>query len=410
MLFLSPVIPSGGGNGLAMRTGFLLDAYSRHFDIDLAVVPVAGTNAQLTNFVSARALRTRIFEPRLNTHFRLVSGLHNLRARLEAFREYGQPSLAAGVTEAVAEELNSWIGTSNYSLVHVSRLYLASLAGPLLRRRVGNARFILDCDEDDARAQQSIGAMYRRNGHLLQSAWAMSEASAYDRMGETSFPQFDRILVASNSEARSLARKAGRERIMVMPNVAPVVSHARSRRVQANNQTILFVGTLGYAPNADAVMWFTSRVWPRLRFVSKCVRFVIAGRDPPDWMLRLGRQPGIVVAGSVPDVAPLYRKAALAVVPLRAGGGTRIKLLEAAAWGVPSVSTTFGATGIDFRPGVDVVLADSEAGFARACRTLLTEPHQAGRIAGNALGRVRRDYDRGRWASRVGQIALELLA
>ncbi|THD66229.1 MAG: glycosyltransferase [Bradyrhizobium sp.] len=409
MLFLSPVFPSEGGNGLAMRTGFLLDAYSRHFEIDLAVVPVAGTNTQPTSFVQTRTLRTRILEPQLNTHFRLLSGLHDFHARLEAFREYGQPSLAAALTEAVGEALNTWIGNKTYSLVHVSRLYLAPLAG-LLRQHIGRARFILDCDEDDALTHRSIGAMYRRKGDLLQSAWAMSEASAYDRMAQKLFPQFDSVLVASNGEARSLAHKADPGRITVVPNVAPIVSRARSWRTRACNPTMLFVGTLGYAPNADAVMWLTSRVWPRLRIASKNVRLVIAGRDPPDWMVRLGRQPGIVVAGSVPDVAPLYREASLAVVPLRAGGGTRIKLLEAAAWGVPAVSTSFGATGLGLRPGVDVVLADSEAGFARACISLLTEPYQAGRIANNARTRVRRDYDPGRWAARVGKLALEFLA
>jgi glycosyltransferase involved in cell wall biosynthesis len=127
-------------------------------------------------------------------------------------------------------------------------------------------------------------------------------------------------------------------------------------------------------------------------------------------MVRLGRQSGIVVKDSVSDIAPLYREAALAIVPLRAGGGTRIKLLEAAAHGVPSVSTTFGATGLGLRPGVDVVLADSEAGFARACMSLLKEPRYADRIADNARGRVRREYDPGRWATRVGKLALELLA
>ena len=409
MLFLSPVFPSEGGNGLAMRTGFLLDAYSRHFEIDLAVVPVAGTNTQPTSFVQTRTLRTRIIEPQLNTHFRLLSSLHDFQARLEAFREYGQPSLAAALTEAVGEALNTWIGTKTYSLVHVSRLYLAPLAG-LLRQHIGRARFILDCDEDDALTHRSIGAMYRRKGDLLQSAWAMSEASAYDRMALKFFPQFDSILVASNGEARSLAHKADPERITVVPNVAPIVSQARSWCTRARNPTMLFVGTLSYAPNADAVMWLTSRVWPRLRIASKNVRLVIAGRDPPDWMVRLGRQPGIVVAGSVPDVAPFYREASLAVVPLRAGGGTRIKLLEASAWGVPSVSTSFAATGLDLRPGIDVVLANSEAGFARACISLLTEPHRAGRIANNARTRVRRDYDPGRWAARVGKLALEFPA
>ena len=141
--------------------------------------------------------------------------------------------------------------------------------------------------------------------------------------------------------------------------------------------------------------------------MSTRIRFVIVGRDPSERIRRLGRQPGILVTGRVPSVAPFYRAADVAIAPLWAGGGTRIKLLEAACYGVPMVATTFGASGLEFRPGRDILLADTEGQFANACRILLTEPAHAQHIASNAQLRVRRYHDPERWAIRVGQLALE---
>ena len=111
------------------------------------------------------------------------------------------------------------------------------------------------------------------------------------------------------------------------------------------------------------------------------VRFVIAGSGAPREVMNLARQPGIVVAGGFDDVAPLYRRAALAVVPIRAGGGTRIKLLESAKHGVPVVATRFGAAGTGLRSGQELLLADTERDFAAACARLLTDGRLASRLA-----------------------------
>src|ERR1700710_1907821 len=115
MLFVSPVVPSESGNGLAMRTGFLLDAYARHFDIDVVIVPVAATDIELTEFVCSRAVRTKVILPRTDTHFRLLSGLMDGQARLKAFAGFGRPSIAAGITEEVQRELATWAGSTRYS-------------------------------------------------------------------------------------------------------------------------------------------------------------------------------------------------------------------------------------------------------------------------------------------------------
>ncbi|MBR0963347.1 glycosyltransferase [Bradyrhizobium diazoefficiens] len=410
LLFISPVMPAEEGNGLAMRVGFFLEAYSRHFDIDLVVVPVAGQAAEVTSFVTARCVRHVIIAPRAGSHFGLVARLRDPQARLDAFRHYGQPSLAAGITEPILEELRSWIGAARYAVVHLSRLYLAALSRAVGSRSDGT-RLILDCDENDIATQQSIGLMHRRRGSVLQAEWASCEADAFRTLARQSLAQFDVLFAASRGDCASLACEAGHERVLVVPNVVTAQARRRAVAVRQRARTVLFVGTLGYEPNADAVEWFVSRVWPGLvRGLPDGLRLVIAGGGASARLGRLSTRRGILVTGPVPEIAPLYAGAALAIAPLRAGGGTRIKLLEAAAHGVPSVSTRLGAAGLRFRNGRDILLADGAEQFGAACHAILTEGALARRIADNARNRVRSDYDRARWAGVVGNFAIQMAA
>ncbi len=168
---------------------------------------------------------------------------------------------------------------------------------------------------------------------------------------------------------------------------------------------------MGYLPNIDAALWFAKRVWPRLRAaVPFPLRFVIAGQGAPREVRDLARRTGIVVVGGFPDAASLYRRAALAVVPIRAGGGTRIKLLESAKYRVPVVATRFGAAGTGFRSGQELLLADNERDFADCCARLLTDGRLASRLVVQALRKVRRDYDARaiaeRLLDRIGAIAI----
>jgi glycosyltransferase involved in cell wall biosynthesis len=191
-----------------------------------------------------------------------------------------------------------------------------------------------------------------------------------------------------------LKHRAGDTAIAVIPNVAPASPAGMTRpRMREGRRDILFVGNMGYLPNIDAAMWFATRIWPRLRpalpFPS---RFVIAGNGAPREVVQLGRRPGIALAGPFEDAGRLYHRAALAVVPIRAGGGTRIKLLESAAHEVPIVATRIGAEGTGFRSGRELLLADNEQDFASSCARLLTDSKLASRLVAGARGKVRRDY------------------
>jgi glycosyltransferase involved in cell wall biosynthesis len=405
LLFLSPIVPADRGNGLALRGGFFLDAYSRDFDIDLAVFQIMPAKGEITGFHRARVRRVEIFpRPAADTHFTLVSAVKDPSARLAAFRRYGRPSLASFVGPIARQSLEEWVGNTRYDLVHVARLYLAALAEPWIAAWP-RPRVVIDCDEDDVEAHRRMAAMERRRSRHQMAAWAEAEADAFARMAQQMLRPFDMAFAASAIEAKSISARGGQA--VVVPNVASTAARQAPRR--RTPATILFVGAMGYPPNDDAARWFLARIWPRLRrSVAFPLRFVLVGANPSAALIRLGRRRDVLVTGAVTDVAPFYSSARLAVVPIRAGGGTRIKLLEAAARGIPIVSTTLGAEGTSFRNGHELLLADHEEAFARACGRLLRQPAFAQQLAARARRRVERDYSAARWALRVGRLMADL--
>ena len=394
-LFIAPIMPSDRGNGLAMRTGFLLDTYAKRFAIDLAIVPVAGGATTLTPFVKARVRRAVVLPAVApDTHFTLIGSVADAKARLAAFRQYGRPSITARLSDELERALLGFSGETSYRLVHVSRLYLASLAAAWMHARGGPPHLVLDCDEDDVSAYRRFALLHRKWGRAPRADWAEAEADAFMALGRRYLPRFDLLLAASAGEARLLEDRAGDAAIAVIPNVAPSSAAGMPRpQMREGRREILFVGNMGYLPNIDAAMWFATRIWPRLRSAlpfPSC--FVIAGNGAPREVMQLGRRPGIALVGPFENPGRLYRRAALAVVPIRAGGGTRIKLLESATHGVPIVATRIGAEGTGFRSGQELLLADNEQDFASSCARLLNDTKLASRLVAGARRKVRRDY------------------
>jgi len=159
---------------------------------------------------------------------------------------------------------------------------------------------------------------------------------------------------------------------------------------------ILTMGTLHYPPNADGVRWFAKEVFPLVRQQVPQATLTILGKNPPADLLQLQEQYSgvITVAGYVPDLIPYLEKAAIMVVAVRAGGGMRVRILEAFARGVPVVTTTVGLEGIEGRPGVDVLVADSPADFADAVTRLLKDEGLQADLAvsGRQLAEERYDW------------------
>jgi glycosyltransferase involved in cell wall biosynthesis len=164
---------------------------------------------------------------------------------------------------------------------------------------------------------------------------------------------------------------------------------------------------MGYLPNADSAVTFCERILPRIRAEVPAVEVAIVGNHPGDEVLALGRLPGVEVTGFVPDVAPWFRSAAVVVVPIRFGGGTRIKILEALRFRRAVVATPAGAAGLDPEPGQHLLVAETDEDFAAQVVALLRDParRRALGTAGEEWARRTFSWDRigDRLLSVVGQ-------
>ena len=166
---------------------------------------------------------------------------------------------------------------------------------------------------------------------------------------------------------------------------------------------MLFIGRMDYHANIDAALYFVKNIWPLIHARRPELRLVIAGAQPAPAIVAL-REQGITVTGTVADVRPFYRSALVSVVPLRVGGGTRLKVLEAMAAGTPVVSTTLGAEGLAVTLGKDILLADTPQAFADAVVSLQADSEQWRELATNARQLVQARYD---W-SVIGDVLFRL--
>jgi glycosyltransferase involved in cell wall biosynthesis len=161
--------------------------------------------------------------------------------------------------------------------------------------------------------------------------------------------------------------------VWVIPNGADLPPRTLAPLQADPEPVLLFVGSMCYGPNIDAVGFFARCVLPLIRQEIPDVKFLIVGRDPEASVWQLHNGTSVIVTGFVPEVVEYYRRAAAVVAPIRFGGGTRIKILEAMAHRKPVVSTGVGAEGLDVQSGKHLLLADSPGDFAKACTRLLRD-------------------------------------
>jgi glycosyltransferase involved in cell wall biosynthesis len=241
--------------------------------------------------------------------------------------------------------------------------------------------------------QARMGATDLANRRPLGGLYSTLQAARLRRYEGQVVSRADAVAAVSTADAAAL-RVVGRpRRLAVVPNGVDTAA-LRRRDGDGDGRSVLFTGTMDYRPNVDAAAWFVGRVWDLVRARVPEARFRVVGRAPTSAVRALADRPGVEVTGEVADVGPFFAEASAYVAPLRIGGGSRLKLLEACAHGVPIVSTSLGAEGIDLVPGRDALVADDPAAFAEAVVGLLRDPapRRALAAAGRALVESRYDW------------------
>ena len=213
----------------------------------------------------------------------------------------------------------------------------------------------------------------------------------------------DRVLFCSAAEVA----QSGLANAEAVTNTYPRPTRPLGRRHVGDPPTIMFQGTFDYAPNVDAAEWLVGEIAPRIRAVVPGARVRLVGRTTPG-LDRLDHPPEATVVGRVPAMEPELARADLAVVPLRFGSGTRLKLLESFAHRIPVVSTTMGAEGLDVLDGVHLLLADDPDAMATACERLLTDLDLRQRIVDAAEQRYLERYESSVARERVRRLATEV--
>lgn len=389
LLYVTPVMPRPTGNGLAMRAAMALAALSRSFSVELFVVPVAGAAEAPSEFVLRRTARVHRLdlEHYLDPHFALISRVKDPLLRRAAERHYPKPNLSRFCTSESAQRLYEWSSWPSLAAVHVMRLYLAPFVEPFLRLKGGDRpACVLDLDDDEVRTRRRLAELHRSHGNREAAEQEEEEGARYAAAAGQYLRAFDCVTVCSATDADRLERDYADARFSIVPNGYELIEPARPRAPSSDGPLrLLFVGALDYFPNADAVRYLCTEVHAALRSLSdREVEIDIVGSGGAEMALGTRFSSGVVFHGHVPSVAPFYAATDVAIAPIRAGGGTRIKILEAFAHRVPVVSTSMGMEGLNVLDGEHLLVANGAEALARACLAVKAAPSLADAVTRTA--------------------------
>jgi glycosyltransferase involved in cell wall biosynthesis len=204
------------------------------------------------------------------------------------------------------------------------------------------------------------------------------------------WPQFDTRYAVNEAERQEIQQRAGHGRTILVENGTN--PELWLPELRPDTDRIVFFGMLGYYPNTDAVLYFWSAIWPRLRQRHPALRMIVAGSAPTTELRALAREPGIILVEQPPDIRAVAAQASVSVVPLRIGSGTRLKILDAMALGLPVVSTSLGCDGLAVADGEHLLVRDDPEAFADAVSQLLADVTLWRRLRENGRALVAERY------------------
>lgn len=254
-----------------------------------------------------------------------------------------------------------------FDVVHLDSIHMAGYLA-LIRRHWLKATITLDWHNIESEAMDRFAA---NTSSLARRWYARYTAGQLRTVEDEMLATLDGHVVCSQRECELLMQRNARARIALVENGVDTSSFRPFNG--AVTERLIFVGQMSYAPNVEAVVWFFKEIWPVLREHMQALSLSIVGADPGPTVRALGSHAGINVTGTVPDVRSYYEGALAAIVPLRSGAGTRLKILEAMAAGVPVISTSLGAEGLEVEDKIHLLIADDVPAWTDALEWVADE-------------------------------------
>ncbi len=357
-LFVTSFLPYPTGGGSAMRASIALEVLSSHFSV-IVVHP------------EVWASREGIFHDDW------------VRAHSAAFFRI-QPHRVQDIRPLVEDFLTGEPGGAQLDVVYAFRQVVAPLAINCFNAAGSRPRVtILDLDDDECARNEQFAPLHEAAGEAAVAAKIRAEIPKMNLFRTVLMPRFNHLLLASEEDCKTLRSRHQAHSFVHVPN-AVRAAESPAAGVNRDPRSILFVGSLDYLPNEDAVAFFARSILPLIREQDDRMTFRIVGVGQSESIVAVRSLPGVNLIGAVPDLAPEYASAGMLVVPLRAGSGTRIKILEAFQHRTPVVSTAKGAEGLAVTNGEHLLIADTPEEFAAACLRLSTDDDLCRRLSDNA--------------------------
>ena len=387
ILFLSQVLPYPLDAGPKVRSYYVLRHLARRHAVTLATFvrssdsPAAQAHVQtlVTRLVPCPIKRSAWREATAIGRSALT-GEPVLIARDRA------PEMSAMLSQLASE--------TSFDAIHADQLWMAPFAlaaGARLSDDHHKPRLVLDQHNAMYLIPSRLAAVAANP--VMRVGWRR-EARQMARYEARVCQTFDRVVTVTDSDRQALNQLYPHSR---RPDftVIPICIDAQSitHRQRPDAPGMLFLGGMHWPPNADAARWFAQAILPIIHTGEPRARFLAVGRQPPESLLMPELASFVDAPGYVDEVELYWAGAQVFVVPLLAGGGMRVKILDAWAQGLPIVSTTIGAEGLAYRAGENILIADAPDEFARAVLSILHDPDLARRLAVAGRSTVDQYYD-----------------
>ncbi|HTP11627.1 MAG TPA: glycosyltransferase [Anaerolineae bacterium] len=381
ILFLTPQYPYPPHKGTTLRNYNLIVGLAARHEIDLLSFADASPAASPLDRLCRRIATTPIphrpnWRRALDT---ILSPWPDMGLRL-----WSSP---------FQHQLGAWLNDGAYDVIQVEGLELARYAlilprcsdregsGPLIVFDDHNAEYLLQ-----KRMAAAEVAAHGWNAGAVYSSIQWRKLRSFERRV---CRQSDRVVCVSEADAIALQQIDPNLKAHVIPNGVDTDFYQREKVMPLDlpPHSLVFTGTMDFRPNVDALLWFAQAVLPLIKQQLPDVHLYIVGQRPHARLDVLRADPSITITGAVDDTRPYITAADVYIVPLRMGGGTRLKLLEALSLQAPVVSSTLGAEGFEVRSGEQLVLADEPADFAQSIEEVIAD-----RTRARSLGTAGRSF------------------
>ncbi len=312
-------------------------------------------------------------------------------------------SVASHFTSAFQRTVTSELATSSYDLVLCEWTPYAQFV-----RELSDVPRVVVAHN----VEHQIWQRYVENETQLPVRWYLGlQARRMRAFEEEVFSSVEGATAVSAADAATIKSMAPYLDVEVVDNGVDLEFFADdSELADTAAPNLVFTGSMDWRPNQDSVEYFVNDILPLVRAEQPDVQTVFVGRNPPPKIADLGKLDGVTITGTVDDVRPYIREAAVYIVPLRIGGGSRLKILEALAMKRPVVSTGVGAEGLDVTDGRELLLADTPEQFARQINLLLSDRTKARKLGEAGRKLVEQRYGWDALAARLEQFMTKLVA